>query len=53
LIHRHAFGADDNATRAIDLRINKPHFWWVTLTEQQWVTSRERRGLCYSEDVSL
>jgi beta-xylosidase len=38
------FGADDNATRAIDLRINTPDFRWVTLTEQKWVTSRERRG---------
>jgi nicotinamidase-related amidase len=45
LIHRHAFGADDNATRAIDLRINKPDFRWVTLTEQKWATSREGRGL--------
>jgi hypothetical protein len=39
-----AFGADDNATRTIGLRINKPKFWWLTLKEQKWSSIRERRG---------
>ena len=44
LIRLHAFGADDNATHTIGLRINKPNFWWLTLKEQKWSTIRERRG---------
>ena len=46
LIHRYAFGADDNAIHAkpktLRIRVLRPR--WVTLTEQKWVTIRERRG---------
>ncbi len=42
--HWHACGADDNASNLIDLGAGTLNFWWVTLTEQKWVTIRERRG---------
>jgi hypothetical protein len=42
LTHQHAFGADDNAPHVIDLGTGTPNSWWVTLTEQKWVTFRER-----------
>jgi hypothetical protein len=43
-LHLHASGADDNASGAIDLRINKSRFARITLKEHKRVTIRERRG---------